>query len=168
MVVSRVTTTHGLSPIARVDAVILILGTMPGKASLRAEQYYAHGGNVFWKLVASILSFDASSDYDERVNRLIAARIAVWDVLKLCTREGSLDSDIVNPVANDFGEFFTVHPQIRRVCFNGAKAADLYKEHVREKVTKSLEYVPLPSTSPANASVPFAAKREAWAAALQH
>jgi double-stranded uracil-DNA glycosylase len=101
------------------------------------------------------------------VNRLIAARIAVWDVLKLCTREGSLDSDIVNPVANDFGEFFTEHHQIGRVCFNGTKAEELYKKHVRENVTKPLEYVGLPSTSPANASVSFASKREAWATALQ-
>ena len=58
IVITAMTTIRGLSPIARADAVILILGTMPGKASLRAEQYYAHGGNVFWKLVASILSFD--------------------------------------------------------------------------------------------------------------
>ena len=161
------TTLHGFPPIARTDATILVLGTMPGKASLQARQYYAHGRNSFWKLVAAILGFEVSSPYDERVASLIAARIAVWDVLKRCTRESGLDSDIDDPVPNNFAEFFKTHRQIDQVCFNGRKAENLYKTHVLESIATPFDYRRLPSTSPANASLSFENKLAAWSAALR-
>jgi double-stranded uracil-DNA glycosylase len=140
---------------------------MPGKASLQAGQYYAHDRNTFWKLVAAIAGFDATLSYEERISSLIAARIAVWDVLTLCTRESSLDSDIEDPVPNDFAEFFNAHRAIERVCFNGAEAETLYKAHIVSGVSIPLEYRRLPSTSPANASISFADKLAAWTVGLR-
>lgn len=153
-------------PIAMSDAHALILGTMPSKVSLREQQYYAHPQNAFWRIVGEILGFDAASPYESRTRALASAGFALWDVLKSCQREGSLDSDIDSStlVPNDFAAFFASHRQIRCVFFNGAKAEALYMRHVRLVVANGdgLEYVRLPSTSPANASIPIAAKLCAW------
>ena len=157
---------HSFPPIARPDARLLILGSMPGKVSLRDQQYYAHPQNAFWAIIADILGFDAASPYTDRVTALQDGRIALWDVLKSCTRESSLDADI-DPstiVPNDFAKFFATHPDIRRVYFNGAKAATLFARHVTPTLpsTHDLELLRLPSTSPANAGVSRAEKLRAW------
>jgi TDG/mug DNA glycosylase family protein len=157
-------------PIESSSARVLILGTMPGKASLRARQYYAHPQNGFWRIAGAILGFDPASAYEVRIALMHAAGIAVWDVLKSCTRQSSLDSDIVyaTAVPNDLPTFLAGHPQIRRVCFNGAKAEALYARHVQSRLPASpaIHYVRLPSTSPANASIPWPAKLQAWQAIL--
>jgi hypoxanthine-DNA glycosylase len=159
---------HSFPPIAGRDARILILGTMPGKVSLRERQYYAHPQNAFWKITAEILGFDPATDYHARTSFLRAHGIALWDVLKSCTRASSADSDIDEStlVANDFRRFFATHASIRRVCFNGAKAEALYTRHVHARLARyaTLERVRLPSTSPANASVPWPEKLRAWRA----
>jgi len=163
---------HGFPPITIRSATILVLGTAPGKVSLRAEQYYAHPRNTFWKIVAELFQFDPTLPYHARVERLRLNGIAVWDVLQLCTRESSLDSDIDSDsvVPNDFVSFFKDHPGLHRVCFNGAKAEALYISHVQPHLgstCEDMEYVRLPSTSPANAGVPYNEKLRAWAAALE-
>jgi TDG/mug DNA glycosylase family protein len=157
-------------PIESATSHVLILGTMPGVASLRARQYYAHPQNAFWRIAGALLGFDPKSPYEVRVAHLRAAGIAVWDVLKSCTRAGSLDSDILHSTAvpNDLPGFLRAHPQIRRICFNGAKAEALYARYVRPRLAGStdIQYLRLPSTSPANASVSWPAKLQAWQAAL--
>lgn len=157
---------HSFPPIENAASRVLILGTMPGKASLRAGQYYAHPMNAFWKIAGEIFRFDADGPYEARASRLVAAEVALWDVLRSCTRESSLDSDIVTGsiVLNDFETFFANHPSIRRVCFNGAKAEHLYMRRVRPLVAgpPGCEYVRLPSTSPAHAGMRFAEKLRAW------
>jgi double-stranded uracil-DNA glycosylase len=140
---------------------------MPGQVSLRERQYYAHSQNAFWRITGEILGFDPASAYAARVSSLKSYGIALWDVLKSCTREGSLDSDIDEStiVTNDFRRFFDAHPHIRLVCFNGAKAAALYSRHVQPRLRGPLvahEHLRLPSTSPANASIPRAEKLRAW------
>ena len=159
---------HSFPPIENADARVLILGSMPGKVSLHARQYYAHPMNAFWRITGDILGFDASGAYEARASWLVAAGIALWDVLQSCTRESSLDSDIVSGsiVLNDFEAFFANHRHIRKVCFNGAKAANLYSRRVRPLVAgpPACEYVRLPSTSPAHASMRFAEKLRAWRA----
>jgi TDG/mug DNA glycosylase family protein len=153
-------------PIAGRAARVLILGTMPGKVSLRERQYYAHPQNAFWRIVGAILGFDPAAPYEARVASIESASVAIWDVLRSCVRESSLDSAIVgaSAVPNDFGTFLAEHPQIRRICFNGAKAEALYMKHVRPRLTgePDVQYVRLPSTSPANAALSLAEKLRAW------
>lgn len=157
---------HSFPPIAAPDATILILGTMPGKRSLQERQYYAHPQNAFWGIMAEILGFEAASPYPLRVSQLEAHAVALWDVLKSCTRGSSLDSAIVSStiVPNNFADFFASHPDIRRVCFNGAKAAELYARHVAPHLPaqSTLELLQLPSTSPANARTARLEKLRAW------
>ena len=157
---------HGFPPIATEHSRILVLGTMPGLASLQARQYYAHPRNTFWKIMGEIVAFDAGQPYDARTSSMAAAGIALWDVLQSCTREGSLDSDIDQDtiLLNDFAGFFSQHPCIHRVCFNGAKAESLYRKHIQPflEISSSMEYIRLPSTSPANATMPLDDKLRAW------
>ena len=156
--------------LSRPDAQILILGSMPGNTSLLAGQYYAHPRNAFWKIMGELLGFDHTQPYTFRVQHLLNHRIALWDVAQLCVRPGSLDSSIVasSVVANDFGDFFTGHPDLLRVCLNGSKAAALYKKHVLPtlETAQAVNYIVLPSTSPANAATTYPQKAAAWRSAL--
>ena len=156
---------HSFSPIADSNARILILGSMPGRASLQAHRYYAHPQNGFWRIMSQLLQLDPTATYDERVELVKSAGIAVWDVLQSCIREGSLDSNIERDtlVANDFRTFFQVHSKITHVFFNGAKAETCFRQHVlRELEQVRLSYARLPSTSPANASATYAQKLKEW------
>jgi TDG/mug DNA glycosylase family protein len=159
---------YSFPPIASTTSRVLILGTMPGKVSLRERQYYAHPQNAFWRIVGEILGFDAALPYEARVALVQSAGIAVWDVLKSCIRSSSMDSAIEasSAVPNDFATLLAEHPEIQRICFNGATAQALFMKHVRHRLVLRLdmEYVRLPSTSPANASWPFAEKLRAWEA----
>jgi double-stranded uracil-DNA glycosylase len=155
-------------PITSTTARVLILGTMPGRVSLRERQYYAHPQNAFWRIIGAILGFDPALPYHERVASVQSAGIAIWDVLKACVRAGSLDSaiDAASVVPNDVAAFLAQHPQVRRICFNGATAQALYMKHVRPRLGSDpeVQYLRLPSTSPANASWSFADKARAWQA----
>ena len=147
---------------------MLILGSMPGVASLRLQQYYGHPQNAFWKIVGEVLGFDAALSYEQRTEALVRHKVALWDVLAACVREGSLDSsiDLSSIVPNDFAAFFKRHPHIRRVCFNGAAAANMYQRQVLPALAtvRPIDYVRLPSTSPAHAGMLFAAKLVRWRA----
>jgi TDG/mug DNA glycosylase family protein len=166
----RLLRVHSFPAIASGTSRVLILGTMPGKASLREGQYYAHPQNAFWRIMGQILGFDPASPYHARVASVQSAGIAIWDVLKSCIRPSSLDSaiDAASALPNDFAGFFAEHPQIRRICFNGATAEALYRKHVRPDlvVVPDVQHVRLPSTSPANAGLPLAQKLRAWQAIL--
>lgn len=170
---SRITTLqiNSFPPISRRTARVLILGTMPGRVSLREGQYYAHPRNLFWRFLGEMLGFDPASPYATRVAALRSADIALWDVLKSCVRASSLDSAIEasSAVPNDFAAFFAAHPQIRRICFNGAKAEALFIMHVQPLlgVNPDIQHLRLPSTSPANASLPLPEKLRAWQAILR-
>jgi len=156
---------HSFAPIVDKRAQVLILGSMPGQASLAAGQYYAHPQNAFWRIVADLLRCDRASPYPARVAALKSARIALWDVLQSCTREGSLDARIERDtqVANDFRTFFRKHGRIKHVFFNGAKAEACFRRHVLGKIsTGPIAYERLPSTSPANASMSYEHKLRAW------
>lgn len=161
---------HSFDPIAAPDAKILILGSMPGRASLAAGQYYAHAQNAFWRIMAELLGFDATAPYAVRVQALESSGIALWDVLLSCEREGSLDADIVRKtlLANDFAKFFRGHPKITRIFFNGSTAETCFKRHASHLINGfDLRLARLPSTSPANAAIPFLQKLEAWRAILR-
>lgn len=160
-------------PIADLNSKILILGSMPGEASLQAAQYYAHPRNLFWPLLCALfVTADETPflqrSYAERESFLLERRIAVWDVVKNCQRDGSLDTAIRNEIANDFSEFLTARPDIRHVFFNGTKAEKSFQRFViptlPAPLLQELKLVRLPSTSPANAGASFEKKLAAWSA----
>lgn len=160
---------QGFAPESRSGARVLVLGTMPGVASLAANRYYAHPRNAFWPIAAALLDFDVALPYEARIAALNAAGVALWDVLAACERPGSLDAAIAAKSAqpNDFSGFLAAHPSVFRVCFNGGSAQALFRRHVLPGLAgigRDLEYVALPSTSPAHAAMPYAAKLQAWRA----
>ncbi|MBI2306712.1 MAG: DNA-deoxyinosine glycosylase [Rhodocyclales bacterium] len=160
---------HSFPPIAAADARVLILGSMPGIASLVAGRYYAHARNAFWPVMGALLGFDAAAPYAMRAAALRAAGVALWDVLHTCTREGSLDAmiDKATEIPNDLPGFVAAHPRLTHVFFNGAAAEDCFRRHVLPQLAAgALQCVRLPSTSPANAALSFAQKLAAWQAAL--
>jgi TDG/mug DNA glycosylase family protein len=155
-------------PLARPDARVLILGSMPGEESLRRRQYYAYAHNQFWPIMGALFGAGRELDYAERTRALTARGIAVWDVLASCERAGSLDGSIrpETEKPNNFRRFLDEHPGIRAVFFNGGKAHSAFTRHVlprlRAEQAARLALVRLPSTSPAHAGVSPAAKLEAW------
>ncbi|RDH77928.1 DNA-deoxyinosine glycosylase [Mycolicibacterium moriokaense] len=156
---------EGLPPIVGDSARILILGNMPSVMSLAAQQYYGNPRNGFWRITGEIFGFDPGAGYDDRTAALRGRGVAVWDVLKLCRRQGSLDSAIEpdSMVANDFDHFFAAHPTIDRVFFNGAAAERNFGRLAR--VERPLRSRRLPSTSPAQ-TMRFEDKLRAWREAL--
>jgi hypoxanthine-DNA glycosylase len=154
----------GFEPVARPDARVLILGSMPGVASLEATEYYAFQRNAFWKIMGDLFGAHPQLGYMARLQKLKENHIALWDVIQSCHRPGSLDSAISDEgmETNDFTTFFEKHPHISHVFFNGQKAAALFKKRVTPGLNGQYGYVVLPSTSPANAATGYAAKLEAW------
>ncbi|MCP4180524.1 MAG: DNA-deoxyinosine glycosylase [bacterium] len=153
----------GFNLVADVHAEILILGSMPSIESLKSQQYYAHPRNLFWHFMGKILNFSLDISYDEKLNRLTKSKIALWDVINKCHREGSLDSKIKLVEPNDFENLFSVHKGIRAVCFNGKKSEELFNRHIKKKLfLNNLKYYSLPSTSPANASIDIETKFKSW------
>ncbi len=156
---------QSFSPLEDRRASVLILGSMPGEASLRAGEYYAHPRNAFWPIMGHLLGFQAERPYAERVCCLISARIAVWDVLATCHRSGSGDAEIEDSTitVNDFASFFRDHPHVRSVFFNGTKAEACFRRWAQPQLQiPDVAFQRLPSTSPANASYSFEKKLGAW------
>ena len=155
------------------DCRVLILGTVPSLRSLQLRQSYGHAQNFFWPLMGEL--FDAGPDlqYHERIARLHARGVGIWDVLKHCEREGSLDSSIVaaSEVPNAIPWLLRRHPETRAIALNGGKAQQAFRRHIAPQLSVDLrervEILALPSTSPANASVTRAEKRRRWSALLQ-
>jgi double-stranded uracil-DNA glycosylase len=109
-------------PIVSQQSKLLILGSMPGEASLKAGQYYAHPRNAFWHIMGELFGAGPSLPYQERVTILESVGVALWDSLQACIRPGSLDALIKEEVANDFPALFAKYPNITHVFFNGSKA----------------------------------------------
>lgn len=147
---------------------VLILGSMPGIASLDQNQYYAHPRNAYWRIMGDLFGVDPGLPYEERLRELTECGIALWDVLESCFRPGSLDSNIDDDTArpNDFAVLFAEHPTIRYVFFNGGKAANVFRRRVMPEIderVRSLVFRTLPSTSPAHASRSYEQKLDQWA-----
>jgi TDG/mug DNA glycosylase family protein len=158
---------RGFAPIVSKGAQVLILGSMPSEVSLFKQQYYGHPSNAFWPIMGALFGAFPDLDYDRRKAILMENKVAVWDVLQSCQRQGSLDSNIAwaSIKTNDFVGFFSEHKFIRRVFFNGGMAEKVYKKYILPSLDQRftyLEYQRLPSTSPAHASLNLAQKIEAW------
>lgn len=157
-------------PIVSSQSQILILGCMPGERSLHDNEYYAHPQNQFWDIMGELFAVGRNLTYHDRVQRLQDLQIAVWDVVALCERRGSLDSAIKTPsvVPNDFAQLFAEAPDIKAIFFNGKKAMQLFRKFAKlPTLFQALPQNLLPSTSPAHATLSFKAKSKIWRESLQ-
>lgn len=151
-----------LPPLVSSQTKLLILGSFPGVASLKAQQYYGHPQNHFWRILQAIwpsghLDMRAAS-YQNRSEWLLSKQLGVWDVYAACEREGSLDSNIRNAVLNDFSLLKELCPGLQAIAHNGGESF----RHAKHTMLLGLPVYKLPSTSPANASWSFERKLAAW------
>lgn len=162
---------EGLPPVLGPDPRVLVLGSMPGAESLRLQQYYAHPRNHFWLLMQDLLGVAHEQPYGTRVEALKGRGVALWDVLAACVRPGSLDAriDRRSMRTNDIGGLLREHSGLQRILFNGALAEQVFLSRIAaaSPLPPGVELVRLPSTSPANASIPYPRKLAAWGRALQ-
>lgn len=158
---------QGLPPLLAANTRLVVLGSFPGVASLRAQQYYGHPQNQFWKIMATLLSPNAAEvltkPYGERAQWLLEQGVGLWDVYAACDREGSLDSDIKNAQPNDLQSLRTRCPAMVAIAHNGAESF----KHAKHTQALGLPVHRLPSTSPANASWSFDRKLVAWQSVLK-
>jgi double-stranded uracil-DNA glycosylase len=142
---------RGLDPVIYQNSRVLILGSLPGDETLRTRRYYSHGRNQFWTILSDVFSEPMDLQYPNRLEFLREKRLALWDVLQSAEREGSLDSAIKNETPNDLVALFQKHPEMRKVAFNGTKAASKYRKFFagQHRVPHDvLQTAVLPSTSP--------------------
>lgn len=147
----------GLAPIVGRDPEILILGSYPSSQSLAKKEYYGNPKNQFWKIIDLLFGISCTLPYVERTSMLTGHRIALWDVLATCTRDGSADATIRDPVPNDIRGFLLKHPTVRFIALNG-RTAGMYFHHVNT----GIPFVVLPSTSPAYARMTLEEKVKKW------
>jgi len=157
---------QSFAPVIGQSPRVLILGSMPGIASLEAQQYYAHPRNAFWPLMGELLGETWVQDYAQRIEQLKRHPVALWDTLKACHRAGSLDSAIkpAQLVANDIVGLLQRHATLRLIAFNGAASEKYFRQTVAQKLParSSIECIRLPSTSPAHASKSWQQKLVDW------
>jgi hypoxanthine-DNA glycosylase len=155
---------QGLGPVIGKDTRLLVLGSFPGEASLRAQQYYGHPRNHFWPLLSALWGIDlAALPYDRRLAELRTRGLGLWDVYASCRRIGSLDSAIEEPALNDLAGLRRRAPKLSGIAHNGGESA----RSMRHTQTLGVPVLRLPSTSPANASWSFERKLAAWRAAFE-
>jgi hypoxanthine-DNA glycosylase len=151
---------RSFAPIVGADTRLLILGSLPGDASLAQARYYAHPRNQFWRLLGDVLAVNlAALAYDERLLRLRNAGIGLWDVVASASREGSLDMRIRGHVPNELATLVANLPNLRAIAFNGTTASRIGRRQLASVVNQSL--IDLPSSSPAN-TLTYEAKRQSW------
>lgn len=156
----------GLPPVARPDASLFILGSLPGDASLAAARYYAHPTNQFWRLLGSALGEDLQAlDYQERLLCLAERRVGLWDVIASAARRGSLDQAIRSAGHNALNLLLEHYPALQAVAFNGTTAAVAGRKLLSSR--KGLVLIDLPSSSAANTR-PFASKAQTWASLAKY
>ncbi len=162
--VSTATVCIGLQAQVNVDCRVLVLGSMPGVASLQQQRYYAHPRNRFWPLMADICGFSVDLPYAARLQALNAAGIGLWDVIGRCERRGSLDADIVRgtEVANALPELIATLPELTLIGCNGGASMQAFQRWVLPRLEASPPVIALPSTSPANAAWSLPRLRKAW------
>ena len=156
----------GLPPVARSDATLFILGSLPGDASLAARRYYAHPTNQFWRLLGAAIGEDLQPlDYDRRLERLGERRIGLWDVVASASRSGSLDQAIREAEHNQLEHLLHDFPMLRAIAFNGLTAARIGRGLIGQPPGQ-IALLDLPSSSAANTR-PFAEKADAWSRLAQ-
>jgi hypoxanthine-DNA glycosylase len=159
-----VTFKHSFPPVVNEQTRVLVLGSLPGEASLAQSQYYAHPQNRFWHLIGDVIGEALPAmEYEARLQALLDHRVGLWDVIAKAEREGSLDSRIRDHATNDLAALVAALPNLVAVAFNGGTAAKIGMQLLAES-RMSLDLIKLPSSSPAYAAVPYAEKLRAWEA----
>jgi hypoxanthine-DNA glycosylase len=154
-------TLEGLAPVIAPATRLVVLGSFPGVASLRAAEYYGHPRNHFWPILAALWGVDLLAlPYPQRLDAILARGVGLWDVYAGCRREGSLDSAIEAAQLNDLASLV---PRLQAVAHNGAESA----RSMKHTQALGVAVLRLPSTSPANASWSFAKKLAAWRVAFE-
>ena len=149
------------TPIINKNSKVLILGTMPGIKSLEESEYYGNKRNAFWSILFNLFNEEMTEDYGKKKEFILKHKLALWDTLKQCYREGSLDSKIKNEAPNAIHTLITNYNSIKYIIFNGKGAEKFYKRYF--KPIKEISYITLASTSPANAQKTFDQKLKEWA-----
>jgi len=150
----------GFAPVVDTETRLLILGSLPGDASLKAAQYYAHPRNAFWPLIGGVLGEDLLAlRYQQRLDRLTARGVGLWDVIASAERSGSLDAAIRSPEAADLRGLIGGLPRLKAVAFNGKLAAKLGRRIIGD--VAGVCFIDLPSSSPAHA-IPLTSKANIW------
>lgn len=151
---------NSFCPFVNHKTEILILGTMPGVASLKKQEYYAHPRNHFWKIIYTVFdNLPISEVFEEKIKLLEVNKIGIWDVLENCERKGSLDTHIKNHTVNDFETLFREYPNIQEIIFNGKESHRYFIKEFGQ--IKGITYQVMPSTSPAN-TMSFENKLKIW------
>jgi len=159
---NRPTRKRSFPPVVAANTRLLVLGSLPGEASLAAGRYYAHPQNAFWRLMSGVIGEDlAALPYDDRLSALLRHRVGLWDVVGEATRPGSLDPAIRDATHNDLATRLERRPDLRMVAFNGGKASTDGRRLLAAR-TDRLRLATLPSSSPAHASLRFAEKAAVW------
>jgi TDG/mug DNA glycosylase family protein len=147
-------------PVIAPDTRLLILGSLPGEKSLAAQRYYAHPQNRFWPLIGEVIGTELEPlDYKDRLEALLAAKVGLWDTVASAHRSGSLDASIREAEPNPLAELAASLPALRAVGFNGKTSARIGMPQLAHT---DLALIPLPSSSPAHASMPLAEKEKLW------
>ena len=151
---------YSFPPITSQNPKVLILGSLPGDMSITKNEYYGHARNRFWKVLASLLQTDIPENYEQKVALVRSNQLAVWDVAMSAIRPGSLDTAIKDELPNEIHQFLDKNSEVKCICFNGQKAAAMYKKHFQ--LQDHIIYLTLPSTSPANAGCSLEKLIEQW------
>lgn len=163
---------HSFEPVIGSDPRILILGSMPGVISLQAVQYYAHPRNAFWPIMANLFGIDIDGGYQKRIEQVNRMPVVLWDTIKACHRDGSLDSNIQKHQieANDIPALLDKYSCIKLIAFNGATSEKYFNQLVKPKLSENqiIDLVRFPSTSPANAGMKFEEKLRHWRRLLDY
>lgn len=160
------TLVHSFEPVIGNNPRVLILGSMPGIVSLQAVQYYANPRNAFWPIMADLFAIEIDCEYQHRIDQIKQLPVILWDTIKACHREGSLDSSIKSNQleANDIPALLQHYPDVQLVACNGATSERYFNRLVKGQLEYQIEVLRLPSTSPANATMSYRQKLAAWRA----
>ena len=156
---------YSFPPIVDENSEILILGTMPGIKSIQQNEYYGHKQNAFWRIIFNIFEEEFTENYEHKKSIILKHKLALWDNLQYCYREGSLDSAIKDEVPNEINELLRKYSKIKKVVFNGQASQKYFKKYIG--FNEGISYFAMPSTSPANARMKFEEKLQNWKSALR-
>ena len=151
---------NSFPPVVAPDTRVLVLGSLPGERSLAVQRYYAHPQNRFWHLIGKVIGVELDPlDYDARLMALLKAKVGLWDTVASAHRVGSLDAAIRDAEHTPLAELAASLPKLRAVGFNGKTSARI---GMAQLAGSGLALIPLPSSSPAHASMPLAEKEKLW------